>query len=387
MPLDALAIACMTAELKSRLSDGRIDKVYQPERDEITLAVRTPQENLRLLFSAGHANPRVHITEVRKKNPPEAPLFCMLLRKHLSGGKIIEITQPDFERMLCLSVSVYNEMGDRTEKKLIAEFTGRNPNIILLDENGKIIDAAHHVDLSTGRGILPGLTYCPPPPQDKENPLFVGEEDCFARLSELPEALGAKALQTLFRGLSPMAAKCIAAESTGEEDAPVRGNEAALSRGFVRFFDRVRAGEFSPSLLLSPEGEPVDFTAYEPYAHKDILKVEKMESLSQVMDAFFSGRDKSDRMRQKGASLKKRASSLLERLYKKIGIHEGTLAMAESMEQYRIYGELLLANLYRVEPGMAEVTLENFYENMAPVTIPLAKTKHASVNAQLYFKK
>ncbi len=387
MPLDATCVACMVQELRARLADGRIDKIYQPERDEITLAVRTPRENLRLVISAGHANPRLHITEVRKKNPQDAPMFCMLLRKHLAGGKITDISQPDFERMIRFTVSIYNEMGDRTERFLHAEFTGRNPNIILTDENGKIIDAAHHVDLSSGRGILPGLTYSPPPLQDKANPLSVDFEACFEKLSSMPEALAAKAFVTLFRGLSPMAARCIAAESCNSEDAPVRGNEEALARGFVRFFDNVRAGVFAPSLLLTPEGTAADFTAYEPTAHKDVMHIERGESLSAVMDAFFARRDQNDRMRQKGASLKKRALSLLERLHKKIGIHEATLADTENMDKYRIFGEILCANLYRVEPGAAEVTLENFYEDMQPIRIPLDKTKNASANAQLYFKK
>lgn len=387
MPLDASAIACMVYELRTRLADGRIDKVYQPERDEITLAVRTPRENLRLLLSAGHANPRLHITEVRKKNPQDAPMFCMLLRKHLTGGKITEITQPDFERMVRFTVSTYNELGDKTERFLIAEFTGRNPNIILTDENGKIIEAAHHVDLSSGRGILPGLTYCPPPLQDKADPLSADAETCATLLRTMPEALGAKALMTLFRGLSPMAARCIAAESCGDEDTPVRGNIEALSQGFVRFFDRIKRKEFSPSLLITPEGNAADFTAYVPTAHKDIMTIEKAESLSAVLDAFYARRDQNDRMRQKSVSLKKRAASLLERLHKKIGIHEATLADTENMEKYRIYGELLCANLYRATPGADEITLENFYNNMEPIRIPLDKTKNASVNAQLYFKK
>ncbi len=387
MPLDAVCLACMTKELRTRLADARIDKIYQPERDEITLAIRTPRENLRLLISAGHANPRLHLTEVRKKNPADAPMFCMLLRKHLAGGRITDISQPDFERIIRFTVSIYNEMGDKTERFLLAEFTGRNPNIILTDENGKIIDAAHHVDLSSGRGILPGLTYTAPPLQEKADPLSADEERCAALLEPMPQALGAKALLTLFRGLSPMAARCIAAESCGDADAPVCGNIAALSKGFVRFFDRVKKGEFSPSLLVAPEGTVADFTAYEPYAHKDVLHVTHMESLSAAMDAFFARRDQNDRMRQKSASLKKRASSLLERLHKKIGIHEATLSDTENMEKYRIYGELLCANLYRAEPGASHIILENFYDNMQPIDIPLDKTKNASANAQLYFKK
>ncbi|MBE7064057.1 MAG: fibronectin/fibrinogen-binding protein, partial [Ruminococcaceae bacterium] len=149
MPLDATAVACMAHELSVRLADGRIDKIYQPERDEITLSVRTPRETVRLAVSASHAFPRLHVTDVRKKNPADAPMFCMLLRKHLGGGKLAEISQPDFERVLRFTVSVYSELGDKTERFLYAEFAGRNPNIILTDETGKIIDAAHHTDLSS----------------------------------------------------------------------------------------------------------------------------------------------------------------------------------------------------------------------------------------------
>lgn len=387
MPLDATAIACLVSELTPKLKEGRIDKIYQPERDEIVLTVRTPSENLRLLISAGHANPRLHLTEIKKKNPIEAPLFCMLLRKHLSGGKITDICQPDFERMIRFTVSVYNELGDKTERYLIAEFTGRNPNIILTDEAGKIIDAVHHTDLASGRGILPGLRYLPPPLQEKTDPFSVDKEACLSLLSTMRDAKADRALGMLFRGISPMAARCIAAEFTGDEDAAVSGNEAALATGLVCFFERVRENRFAPSLLRTPEGDTVDFTAYVPYAAKGTLRVESMESLSDVLEAFYIGRDHNDRMRQKSASLKKRVSGILERLQKKIGIHEATLADTENMEKCRIFGELLCANLYRVEAGMEEITLENFYNNMETVRIPLDKTKNPSQNAQSYFKK
>ncbi len=387
MPLDAAAIACMAHELRTHLDGGRIDKVYQPERDEITLSVRTPRETVRLAISAGHANPRLHITEIRKKNPADAPMFCMLLRKHLGGGKIMEITQPDFERVLRFTVGIHNELGDRTERFLYAEFTGRNPNIILTDETGKIIDAAHHTDLSAGRTVLPGMMYTPPPLQEKENPLHLGGEDVVRLLETMPEALAEKALVTLFRGISPMAARCIAAESCGREDVPVRGNEQALAKGLVAFIERIQQNEFSPSLLIAPDGIAADFTAYEPTACLDVMTVEKPGNLSAVMDAFFARRDLNDRMRQRGAGLKKRVASLLERFRKKIAIHEATLADTENMEKYRIYGEILCANLYRTEPGAESVTLENFYDDMKPIRIPLDKKKNASANAQLYFKK
>lgn len=387
MPLDATAIACLVSELTPVLSEGRIDKIYQPERDEIVITVRTPAENLRLLISAGHANPRLHLTAVKKKNPIEAPLFCMLLRKHLSGGKITAITQPDFERMVRFTVSVYNELGDKTERYLIAEFAGRNPNIILTDENGKIIDAVHHTDLSQGRGILPGLMYSPPPLQEKHDPFSLDEETCLSLLSTMQEAKAVRALGTLFRGVSPMAARCIAAEFTGDEDAPVSGHEEALAKGVLRFFARVSAGTYSPSLLRTPEGATVDFTAYTPYAAKDTLLVETMESLSDVLEAFYIGRDHSDRMRQKSASLKKRVTGITERLEKKIGIHLTTLQDTERMEKNRIYGELLCANLYRTDSGRESIILENFYNNMEKVEIPLDKTKNLSQNAQMYFKK
>ncbi len=387
MPLDATAIACMAAELRTRLRDGRIDKIYQPEKDEIILAVRTPRENLRLLISAGHANPRIHITEVRKKNPAEAPLFCMLLRKHLSGGKIMEICQPDFERLIRITVSTYNELGDKTERILYAEFAGRNPNIILTDAKGKIIEAAHHTDLTAGRSILPGLPYAPPPLQDKTNPLSVDRETCIRLLSDMVLSTAPKALTTLFRGISPMAARSIAARATCNEDAMVGGNEEKIAESFAAFFDAVRREDFSPSLLLSPEGETVDFTAYVPYAAKGLLQIETEETFSRILERFYEKRDRSDRMRQKSATLKKRVTALLERAQKKIGIHLATLSDTETMEESRIYGELLYANLYRAETGMRQITLENFYADMAPVTIPLDCAKTPAQNAEAYFKK
>ncbi len=387
MPLDAICVACMQSELSARLTDGRIDKIYQPERDEITLSVRTPRETVRLLISAGHQNPRIHITEIRKKNPAEAPLFCMLLRKHLAGGKLLDISQPDFERVLRFTAEVYNELGDKTYRYLYAEFAGRNPNIILTDENHKIIEAAHHQDLSSGRGILPGMTYTMPPLQEKENPLTETAEECKMRLLSMPEALAEKALVTLYRGVSPMAARCIVAESLGTDSAPVRENEDKLAAGFIRFFERVRNSAFVPTLLRTPEGETVDFTAYTPSAALDVFATEPMESMSAVLDAFFTRKDQADRMRQKGAGLKKQVSLLLGRLERKMVLHEATLRDTENMELYRMYGELLCANVYRTPQGADSVTLENFYDNMTPVTIPLEKGKAASQNAQTYFKK
>lgn len=387
MPLDATAIACLVSELRPRLIGGRLDKVYQPEKDEIQLTVRTPRENLRLLLCAGHAAPRLGLTEARKQNPAEAPMLCMLFRKHLGGGKILDISQPDFERVIRITVGTHTELGDEAVRILIAEFAGRNPNIILTDGEGKILDAVHHTDLTAGRGILPGMTYMPPPPQDKKDPFSVDEAACEALLSSMRAHKAERALSTLFRGISPMCARCIAAESTGREDAPVEGNEKALAAGFVRFFDRVRRGEFSPSLLLTPDGETVDFTAYTPYAARGTLEVRQMETMSKTLEAFYAERDKKDRMRQKGAALKKRATQLLERLQKKISIHISTLSDAENMETFRIYGELLCAGLHRAETGMEKITLENFYDEMRPVTIPLDKTKSPSQNAQLYFKK
>ncbi len=388
MPLDATCISCMVQELSATILDARIEKVSQPERDEIVLLLRTADGNKRLIISANPQNPRMHLTEKRKKNPDEAPMFCMLLRKHLGGGRITSISQPTAERVIQIHVTARNEMGDVTERTLSAEFAGRNTNIILLDADGKIIDAVHHTDLSAGRGILPGLLYTPMKPQEKANALALGREGVIEALSTLSsESQAHRAIVRLFAGIGPLAAKCIAKNATGNEDCLLNGNLEKVSDALLSFLDDAEAGRFSPCVIIDKDGLPVDYTAYAPSIYKDILQVYPRASLSAAMEDFFSVRDTAARMLHKSAALRKRIGHILDRLHKKISIHTETLAEAAEMERFKIYGELICANLYKIPQGATQVTVENFYNQMEPIDIPLDKAKSPSQNAQVYFKK
>ncbi len=386
MPLDSTALCRMAHELSAAAVGSRIEKITQPERDEVVLLLRTLGGHQRLVISADPQNPRIHITEMRKQSAPEAPLFCMLLRIHLGGGKITKIVQPGFERMLQIFVTARNEMGDAVEKCLSAEFAGRHANIILLDADGKIIDAVHHTDLTSGRGILPGLLYTPPPPQDKADISCLTKEEATALLSAQPaDTLAEKALVRLFGGISPLLARSLLQNVLGDASAPIGDKAAFLAEALLSFWEK--RTEATPTVLRDKDGVLCDFTAYYPYIYEGIYEILPQESLTAAMELYFKERDAAARMRRKSASLRRRISGILERLYKKIQIHTETLAETETMEKYKIYGELIVANLYRISENAASVTVENFYDNMAPISIPLDKTKSPSQNAQMYFKK
>ncbi len=388
MPLDAAALGLMARELSDTIHGSRIEKITQPERDEVVFVLRTPAGHQRLVISADPQNPRIHLTEMRKQSAPEAPLFCMLLRKHLGGGKITKIEQPGFERILRIYVSGRNELGDAVEKCLSAEFAGRHANIILLDADGKIIDAVNHTDLTSGRGILPGLLYTPPPPQDKADLSKIDVAQGTALLASLPpDTLAEKALVRLFGGISPLLARSIVKNTLGDGDAPIGNRSDALAAAVFSFSDSLVKGETTPVILRDKEGAPIDFAAYSPSIYEGIYDFFPAETLSDAMEQFFTERDAAVRMRRKSASLRRRIASLLDRLYKKIQIHTDTLAETETMEQYKVYGELICANLYRISENCESVTLENFYDNMTPIRIPMDKTKSPSQNAQSYFKK
>lgn len=374
MPLDSTAVACICSELKNKIVNGKIEKIQQPERDEIVLSIRNTGAHYRLLISADTANPRIHLTEYRKDNPMTAPMFCMLLRKHLTGGKITGVSQPDFERIINIDIESYNELGDVTAKRLSAEFMGRHSNIILIDPEDKIIDSAHRVDMSVkeARGILPGLRYTPPPSQNKINPLAASEDEIRSALSEFSE----KSIIRSFYGISPLAAREILAWG---EDTP---------REMVKFFDRVRNEDFSPCLVYDNGGSAFDFSGFYPSQYEGLMKITGKDSLSACMDEFFTKRDMEARMRQKTAALRKTVNNVLDRLNKKIVIHSETLREAGDNDKLKVWGELITANLYRIEDGRDSVTLENYYEtDMPQITVPLDRCKSASQNAQSYFKK
>lgn len=389
MAFDTLAVACLAREFCNTIQDGRIDKIYQPERDEILLSIRTFTEHYRLVLSANAAFPRVHFTSVQKENPKTPPMFCMLLRKHLAGGKITAITQPDGERVLCFSVASYNELGDLTEKQLVIELMGRHSNIILLNENRQVIDAVKHVDftVSSVRQILPGLPYQAPPPQDK--PAVLSDKIETAEIDFSQEGLRAdKAIMAAVTGISPVLAREAVFRAAGRSDSLCGALSPAERASITDYIRTLRTAPFSPCLITdNATGKVIDFSALEIRQYENAARIETADSLNAILEKYFYTKDSQERMKQKSADLFKLLHTNLERLSKKLVIQENTLKEAKNKEQYKIYGDLLTANLYQIGEKQESVTVQNYYApDLEDVTIALDPSRSPAQNAQRYYK-
>lgn len=394
MAYDGVLLSCVIEELRNKILNRRIDKVYQPEKDEIYLHIRSRDEELKLLLSANASHPRIHLVKSTKPNPLTPPMFCMLLRKHLIGGKIVDIVQPQMERIAEILIENTNELGDPAIKRLIIEIMGRHSNIILVDENGKIIDSIKHVNetISRVRQVLPGLPYSPPPAQDKRNPLLETPESFKALLKSMSTNKKVEnVLLNSYMGISPTTAFEIVYRALG--DKPVSTLELseeqleALCRSFTDFFDGVKHKQFSPTMLKDETGFPRDIFpfVYQQYAAP---MLERYSSVSEMLEAFYSERDRLERLQQRISNLSRLIKTTLERCQKKLAIQLEDFQQAKEADKFRLWGELITANVHSIPKGVKEVSLVNYYDpNGSTITIPLDERKSPIQNAQEYFKK
>jgi len=399
MAFDGTTLAAIVHEI-SRLEGGRIDKVTQPEPDEIFMHIRAGGANHKLLLTANANAPRIGFTSQSKTSPLTAPMFCMVLRKHIVGGRIISIIQPDFERIVEIRIDAQDEMGDRTEKILTIEIMGKHSNIFLrtapspqsaegeLCCGEKIIDAIKHVppSVSSVRPILPGAPYSPPP-SGKENPLGI---------KRVSEKIGAKilTLQKIilggYTGVSPaLAAEICHRAGLSTEKNPTHLTEeetARLGAAFADIFASVAAKNFDCAVYRDEAGKTHDLTAlpFEIYAH---LRKENFDSPSAMLEKFYTQRDAAYRVGQKTADMRKLLGTLLERCRKKSIVYDKTLAEIKDRDELRLKGELLTAFLYMVPAGAKNFTAENFYDENKPYEIALDPALTAAENAQKFFKK
>lgn len=391
MALDSVAVFALAGELSKAAVGGRIEKIHQPERDEIVLAIRTFTDSFKLIISASPSNARVHFSAETKENPKTAPMFCMLLRKHLQSGKITEISQPDFERILKITVRTRNELGDLVDRHLIAELMGRNSNIILTDDSMRIIDAARHVDFtqSSVRQIMPGLTYQSPPPQDK-TPVLDASREIRIDFPD-PSQPVSKAIMAAITGISPVTAREIVWSVTGRTDTSCAGlsDKDGIISALNAYRSKVLARDFSPVLISeSGSGRLIDFSATEVKQYEGAAECTSYGSMSDVVEAFYRTRDTKERMRQKSADLLKLINANLERLSKKLIIQQNTLRDAENKDEYRKKGDLITAGAYAIKQGAKEVVLPDYFTEGSPeITIPLSPQLSPIQNAQKYYKK
>ena len=387
MPLDAVCLQAVVAELAPQITGSRIEKIQQPARDQVVLLLRG---NRRLLLSAGGGQPRLHLTELLRDNPAQPPMFCMLLRKYLSGGIIESIQQAPLERVVTLTVSAADELGERSQFSLILEAVARRANLILADKDGHIIDCLRRIDfeMNPDRQVLPGLFYHLPTPPDKVSTFTVTEEEFAALAAAAGE--GAPADQWLVRtvnGLSPLVARELTFRACGSTDAPVTGHTAALWSAFAAWRDTVNEKHFTPA-MLKRSGVPMDFTYLHVGQYGGAAEEETYPSFSHLLDDFYEKREQAERVKQKGQDLVKTASNGAARLRRKIAAQEQELAESKNRDKWRVYGELITANLYRMERGMSRLTAQNYYDpDCADVDIPLDVRLSPQENAAKYFKK
>ena len=382
MPLDAICIKALTAELRSKLVGGRIDKVQQPERSMLLVSLRSQGENHKLLFSAGTGSARVHLTKAGFENPAEPPMFCMLMRKHLIGAHISAVEQPNNERMIVISLDSYDELGVKSEKKIVTELIGRSANVILVGEDGRIIDCMRRMDFAgdATRRMLPGMIYKLPPMQDKTAFLDCSAEQ-FALLAKTADCSVSpdKWLMDNFSGLSPLICRELAYRSGGDYQrlAPMAQalRESAL------------AGEMSP-YMICVDSKPKDFSFMAISQYGSEAEIAEYDSFSQLLDAFYSSRDRAEQQRRRSHELTRSVKTARDRLQRKLISQHEEYKRTEQREELRIRAELVTANIWRIKKGDRCVECENYYEEDCPnIKIELDPLKTPQENAARMFRE
>lgn len=390
MALDALAIACLTNELSQMIVGGRIDKIHQPEKDEVVIYIHTPDGTKRLILSASAAHPRVHITNTQKTNPQTPPMFCMLMRKHLGSGRITGVRQKGFERIIEIDAESYDELGDLTTKHIIVEIMGRYSNVILTDSKYKIIDSVKHIDMtvSSVRQVLPGFYYEMPPAQEKR-----ALTEKTHKLDFSQDGIRAdKTILSYVGGISPLTAREIVHIALGRCD--LVGGELTyddrqnLEDAVDTVADMCIENKFMPCIIFDAKTNKVmDFSAIQIRQYGSMATVKYFKTINEVLDNFYTTRDSAERMKQKSADLVKLLGNNIERASKKLSIQKNTLDDAKNKDRHKIYGDLITSNLYRITQGDRVAEVENYYEPDCPIVkIQLSPTLSPSQNAQRYYK-
>lgn len=394
MALDGVFLRHLKEEIGTSLLGTRVDRVFQPNRDELILAFRGFSAAYKLLISARANSARINLTTIPVENPQQPPMLCMLLRKKLQGAKLLEITQPDLERALMLKFDSVNELGDHVELTLAVEIMGRYSNIILVDENGKIIDALKRVDaeMSSERLVLPGLLYRLPPPQDKLSMLTCTVEEIMARIDALPRDMElSKALMSVLQGISPIIAREVENSAGLGHEVYVKSMTPPQRRRTEMYvttlMETAKNVSGTPHIVIDPQNKPKDFAFMDIRQYGSAMTVSEKKSFSEMLDAFYAERDQIERMRVKSQDLLRLLANHADRLSRKIANQQTELSACAERDTLRIKGDLLSANMYAIQKGETSVKLQNFYdENLAELEIALDPALTPQQNAQKYYK-
>lgn len=395
MAFDAGMLSCVIHELKSVAQGGRIEKIYQPEKDEIILQMRTFAGGRRLLINAGSNCPRIGFTSAQRENPMQAPMFCMLLRKHLTGACLTEIEQLGFERVAKLTFDTRDEMGFECKKYLVAEVMGKYSNLIFCNEQMKVIAALKTVDFTTSslRQVLPGMTYELPPAQDKLDPTKTDFEAFKAKFESFPTEKNIdKFITSTYLGIATSVAREISARATGRFDACLYEVSAEkLYEVFSSIFEDMANGVFYPTVILE-NGTPVEYSFISLNYYGSNFEYKSFEYPSDALDLYFASRDREQRVKQRAADILRLLTNAESRLTKKIEAQEGELSDCEKGEKYKSYGDLITANLYKLKRGDKSVELVDYEswneekQDFNTTVITLDERLSPAANAQRYYK-
>ncbi len=394
MALDGSFLRQLKHELEESILDSRVDKVHQVSREELILILRSRNGNCKLYISAGADSPRIHLTGTSFENPKTPPMFCMLMRKHLIGARIIGIEQEGLDRILKITFEARNEMGDMVNIVGIIEIMGRHSNFIVVDQDGRIIDSMKRVDdtMSSVRPVLPGMRYVLPPAQDK---LLLTE----ATMDEMIDAILdgkdvplSKAILNAVQGVSPLVCREISNYVFfGDDNIISQMNPDQVDR--LRFYlgrvaTMVKEYTGTPTAIMDAKGKPQDFSFLEIRQYGSTVVNRQYETYSQLLDQFYTQRDNVQRMKHRSADLLKFLANTSDRISRKINLQKKELEDCALREQWKIYGDILSANLWSIQKGDHEAVLPNFYEEEMPmVIIPLDPRKTPAQNAQKYYSE
>ena len=382
MPFDAIFMTALAGELRQALTGGKVDKLYQPARDEAVLHMRAGRDNVRLLLSASPAHPRAQLTRVPRENPETPPMFCMLLRKHFAGARLLELSQPSMERLLDFRFETLDELGDRVERRLVLECIGRKSNLIMLDGAGRITDCMRRaeVDLSAKRPVMPGLFYAPPEPTGRLDPAAMAPEELRSFvLANASQGDGQdKWLLDTFNGLSPLTARELVFQGEGTREG--------LADRLGQLMERVKAGGFTPTVLLRG-GRPFDFTFQPILQYGPAVELKRYPTFSALLDDFYEQKEAQERVKQRGQDFIRSVTQARNRTAKKIANQEADLARTAGREKLRRYGDIITTNFYAMSRGQSVLRAQDYYDPACPeVDIPLDPLLTPQQNAARYYK-
>ena len=378
-------------DISERFPDAKIEKVLQPQNDEIDLVIHSGRNNGRLVLNAGPNAPRIQLSDISKENPLKAPTFCMFLRKHILGARIVGIEQPNFDRIAIFKLSCYDEMGFLTERKLICEIMGKYANIVFTDADFKIISALKFIDFSqsTVRQIIPGLTYRLPEPQNKISPLDFSESVFYQKSAECqPEKSAEKFIVGVWGGIATQIARELVYRASGRTDTTIGEiSKEKLCNVMLSWQKTLSEHKYTPTVAIDDSGKPIDYSYMDITYLEDAVKIRRFENLTSLFDLYFSEKDRLEKIRQRGKDLITLITNAIARTERKLSLQREALIDSERGEEYKKCADLITANIYRIERGMDKVKCVDYYDETCPeILIELDTRLSPSANAQKYYK-